>query len=165
MSTTVHIDHVSVRVLHHGDEKEHRLEFSSAVLLLDVLLTGAEAAEVRLLPPGAAPLDRLHNVRDGKVGPAIENLDEPLDKYLQHEGEGHHFAIELVDAFAVNNRWAIAARPELTPREILALVGLSHEHYTLYPPHSDQLLPLDTPTKVCRGEKFEAQKDGQYGSK
>jgi hypothetical protein len=144
MSGTVHIDHVTVRVLCHGEGKEHRLEFSSAVLLLDVLLTGAE-------------------VHEGKVGPAIEQLDEPLDKYLQREGTSHHFAIELLDIFAVNTRWVIAPRPELSPREILSLVGLSHEEYTLYPPHSDHVLPLDVPVKICRGERFEAQKDGKYG--
>jgi hypothetical protein len=163
MSGTVHIDHVTVRVLCHGEGKEHRLEFSSAVLLLDVLLTGAEAAGVRLLPPGDEPLDRLLAVHEGKVGPAIEQLDEPLDKYLQREGTSHHFAIELLDIFAVNTRWVIAPRPELSPREILSLVGLSHEEYTLYPPHSDHVLPLDVPVKICRGERFEAQKDGKYG--
>src|SRR5579862_9182077 len=152
MNNTAQIEQVTVRVLHHGDEKEHRLEFSNAVLLIDVLLTGAEAVGVHLLPPNAAPLDRLLSVHEDKIGAAIDNLDEPLHKYLEREGASHHFAIELLDVFAVNNRWAVAKRPELPPREILALVGLSSEHYTLYPPHSDQFLPVDTPVKVCRGE-------------
>ena len=164
MSSVIHIDHVMVRVLNDGDQKAHRVELTGAALLLDVLLTGAELAGVKLLPPGERPLDQLHLLKDGKVEPALENLDEPLDKFLHSAGSGHEFGIELLDVFAVNNRWAVAPKPDLTPREILPLVGLSHEQFTLYPPHSDQMLPLDNPVKVRRGERFEAQRDGKYGS-
>ena len=165
MSNTVHIDHVTVKVLGHDEEKEHQIELSAAALMLDVLLTGAEVAGVRLLPPGETPLDRLRVVHDGNLGPTVEDLDESLGKYLESHCASHHFAIELLDVFAVNNRWAVAPRPELPPREILTLVGLSYEHYTLYPPHGDQMLPLDIPVRVHRGERFEAQKDGRYGCK
>jgi hypothetical protein len=35
--------------------------------------------------------------------------------------------------------------------------------FTLYPPDSSDPYPVDTPIKVERGQKFEAQKDGRYG--
>ena len=164
MSNVTQIDHVTVRVLNHGDQKTHRVELSNSALLLDVLLTGAELAGVKLLPPGESPLDRLHVIKDGKVETAVENLDEPLDQFLGRTGSSHEFGIELLDVFAVNNRWAVAPKPELTPREILPLAGLSYEQFTLYPPHSDHMLALDNPVRVHRGERFEAQRDGKYGA-
>lgn len=78
-----------------------------------------------------------------------------------------HFGIELVLAFRVNVRWAVAPAPQMTPRQILALpaINLPYEQYTLYLPGSSDPLPLDTPITITRGEALEAQRDGKYGGR
>lgn len=158
------IQRVSVRLLDESDAVTHEIELSTGALVLDVLLTGAEVSNVKLLPPNQTPLDQLHNLDGDKIGAAINDLDEPLEEYLKRPNVTHHFGIKLLRVFAVNNRWATADKPELTPRQILELVKLKFEEYTLYPPHSDKLLPLDTPVMIRRGERFEAQRDGKYGA-
>jgi hypothetical protein len=163
MVEKIHVDHVSVKVIDEPARGQHPVELSSAALLLDVLLTGAELCKVELLPPGTEPWDKLENVdRHGHLV-VLPDLQETLDAFLRDDGHTHEFAIRLLRIFRVNTRWAIASKEDLTPREILALVNLKPEDYTLYPPGSDKLLPLDTPVRVHRGERFEAQRDGKYG--
>ena len=127
--------------------------------------SGAEPSST--LPTEDAPLDRLHNiVKHDQVGPAIENLDQAVGDFVERPGTSKDFGIELVLAFRVNTRWAVAPKPELSPREILALppINLDYQQYSLYLPNSTTLLPLDTAIKIERGMAFEAQRDGKYGT-
>ena len=53
----------------------------------------------------------------------------------------------------------------MTPRAILTLADLSPEEYSLYFPSDSKVpLPPDTPVKLHRGQRFEAQRDGKYGA-
>jgi hypothetical protein len=132
--------------------------------LLEVLQTGAHLAGKNLLPNPQNPLDRLHiMLSHNNVGPPIEDLQEQIEDFLKHEHEGNHFGIQLVLAFRVNARWAIAPQPELSPRQILDLFGMNYEDYSLYNEGSSDLLPLDIPILITRGKIFEAQRDGKYG--
>jgi hypothetical protein len=160
-----HDVHVTARLLPHGHEATFDLPDNAA--LLEVLEQGARHLKVHLLPPAPErPLDRLHDLaHHHHVGPAIENLDQALGAYLKEKGTTPHFGIELVLAFRVNTRWAVATKPEMTPREILALpaINLDYQQYTLYLPESCDPLALDTPIHLKRGEALEAQRDGKYG--
>lgn len=156
---------VTTRVLPAGDEA--RFKQPENATLRELLDEGARRAGVELLPP--LPLEtlvRLHNIlKHDEIGPAIEDLEQPLGPYLKQKGTTKDFGIELVLAFRVNTRWAVATRPQMTPREILALpgIGLDHTQYTLYPPESARFLPLDDPITIARGMALEAQRDGKYG--
>lgn len=133
--------------------------------LLDLLQTGANEAELQLLPTPKRPLDTLHNVGAGNdVGPAILDLGQSVGELLNGKNATKHFAITPVLAIRLNSRWAIATAESMTPREILALFGLEHQQYTLYPPGSNTPLPLDDAIKLSRGDAFEAQLDGKYGA-
>lgn len=84
--------------------------------------------------------------------------------FLSGEDKTHDFAIELVLAIEINTRWRAAPQKEMTPKAILALAGLPWEQYSLYfPAESVEPLPPDTPVKLHRGQRFEAQRDGKYG--
>jgi hypothetical protein len=156
---------VTTRVLPAGAEARFKLPENAA--LREVLEEGARRAGVPLLPPSPLmPLDRLHDIlKHDQVGPAIDDLDQPLGPYLKEKGATKDFGIELVLAFRVNTRWAVATKPQMTPREILALPGINLDpaQYTLYPPESAKLLPLDDPITITRGMALEAQRDGKYG--
>src|SRR5262245_43860024 len=156
---------VSTRVLPAGAEAKFKLPENAA--LREVLEEGARRAGVALLPPPPLkPLDRLHNLlKHDQVGPAIDDLDQPLGPYLKRKDTTNDFGIELVLAFRVNTRWAVAPRPQMTPKEILALPGinLDYQQYTLYRPGSSDRRPLDAPIHLKRGEALEAQRDGKYG--
>ena len=156
---------VTTRVLPAGAEAKFKLPENAA--LREVLEEGARRAGVELLPPAPLkPLDKLHNiVKHDEVGPAIDDLDQPLGPYLKEKGTTKDFGIELVLAFRVNTRWAVATKPQMSPREILALPGINLDpaQYTLYPPESATPLPLDEPVAITRGMAFEAQRDGKYG--
>ncbi len=158
---------VTVRVLPAGEVARLRLPANAA--LREVLEAGATRLHVELLPPAPQePLDRLHGIlRHGEAGPAIENLDQSLEAYLADKDATHDFGIELVLAFRVNTRWAVATAPQMTPRQILALpaINLDYQQYTLYMPGSADPLPLDTPITITRGEALEAQHDGKYGGR
>lgn len=162
-----HEVHATARNLATGAEAEFNLPENAA--LLEVLEEGAKHLGVQLLPPAPQkPLDRLHDItHHGQVGPAIDNLDQTLGAYLKEKGTTAHFGIELVLAFRVNVRWAVAAAPQMTPRQILALpaINLPYEQYTLYLPGSSDPLTLDTPITITRGEALEAQRDGKYGGR
>ncbi len=149
------------------DAETFKFKLAQTAPLLEVLQRGAEFAHVTLLPTKDAPLDRLHNiVRHDEVGPAIDDLDQAVGEFVTRPGTSRNFGIEVVLAFRVNTRWAIAPKPELSPREILALpeINLDYQQYSLYFPNSTDLLPLDTPIKIERGTAFEAQRDGRYGT-
>ena len=157
---------VRTQVLAPGAE-EFKFKVLETAPLLEVLQRGAAAAQVPLLPTQDAPLDRLHNIlKRDEVGPTIEDLDRTVGEFVRRPGTTKDFGIELVLAFRVNTRWAIAPKAELSPREILALpeINLDYTQYSIYFPNSTELLPLDTPIKIERGMAFEAQRDGRYGA-
>jgi hypothetical protein len=154
---------VSVEILETG-QGPYELKLERETPLAEVLERGLTESGNQLVPEPQPPLDKLHNLRHKEVGPAIANLEEPLWKYLREPHTTHDFGIELVRAFRVNTRWAVALEPQMTPRQILALVGLDFQQYTLYRPGSVDPLPLDSPVEMKRGEVFEAQRDGKYGA-
>lgn len=154
--------HVSVRIIG-ADEEPVRLELEREATLRQVLERGLERAGKQLVPPPDPPLDLLHNLKHEAVGPVITDLTQPLWQYLRQPGTTHDFGIELVRAFRVNTRWAVAPQEHMTPREILDLVGLDYTQYTLYPERSADFYQLDVPITITRGQVFEAQRDGKYG--
>ena len=155
---------VSVRLLGSPDSIDFRLPETAT--LLELLQEGAAWLGQQLLPSAEAPFDRLRNVlRHDEVGPPIADLEQELGDVIKEHGTTRDFAIELVLSFHVNARWAIAPRPSLTPREIVALDGIKLDptEYTLYLPGSGDPLPIDTPITITRGMLLEAQRDGKYG--
>ena len=156
---------VTARLLPAGTPAKFKIADNAP--LLQLLEEGAGQLGVQLLPPShLRPLDRLHNiVKHHEVGPAIDDLDQAVGEYLQAKGTTKDFGIELVLAFRVNTRWAVAPSPDLTPKQILALpgIGLDYQQYTLYLPGSSDPLPLDKPIHLERGMALEAQRDGKYG--
>lgn len=144
-----------------------RFKLAENAPLLEVLVEGARLAAATLLPNEEQPLDRLHNLlHHDEVGPSLENLEQSLEEFLHGPGATRNFGIELVLAFHVNTRWAVAPSTQLSPRQILELpeIGLSYQDYTLYLPTSTEPLPLDTPITIERGTLLEAQRDGKYGA-
>jgi hypothetical protein len=157
--------HVSVKLLPAGNEAKFNLPENAS--LREILEEGAGLLHLELLPPAPLePLDRLHGIlKHDEVGPAITNLDQPLGVYLDEKDNTPNFGIELVLAFRVNTRWAVATGPQMTPKQILALpsINLDYQQYTLYLPGSATPLPLDQEITITRGEALEAQRDGKYG--
>jgi hypothetical protein len=153
---------VIVRILGHEAEA---FRISPHVTLLEVMAEGARLGGYALLPPNQRPFDRLHSLNGHEVGPVIDNLEQTLEEYLRHSPGDAHFAVELARTLRVNTRWDVAPKPELTPREVLALprVHLDPAEYSLYLPECTEPLPPDTPVKIERGADFEAQRDGRYG--
>ncbi len=166
VNEAAHTHEIPVTTRLFGDDHATHFRLASSSPLLDVLQEGAEKAGVTLLPSPNDPLDRLHNLHAHEVGPAIQDLEQLVGQFLSQPHATHEFAIELVPAFRVNTRWAIAASPTMTPREILALpsINLAPQDYTLYAPGSNEPLPLDTSIAVARAAVFEAQRDGRYGA-
>src|SRR5438128_2170386 len=149
---------VRTQILAPGAE-EFKFKVAETVPLLEVMQRGATVAQAALLPTKDAPLDRLHNIlKREEVGPPIEDLDQAVGEFVRRPGTTKDFGIELVLAFRVNTRWAIAPKAELSPREILALpeINLDFTQYSMYLQNSTDLLPLDTPIKIHRGMAFEA---------
>lgn len=159
----VHEVHISTRILQ-PETEEQKFKLPESAPLLEVMQVGARLASVTLLPNGENPLDRLHAIlKHGEIGPPIEDLRQALGNFIHDRDGKHNFGIELVRAFRVNTRWAVAPQPEMTPHQILDLLGLNFQEYTLYQPGSATPLPLDTAIPVERGTVFEAQRDGKYG--
>ncbi len=156
--------HVSTRVIHANNDDEQKFKLPYEAPLLDVLQEGARLAQVTLLPNPEEPLDRLHvMLSHNEVGPPITDLQQQLGDFLKKEHEKNHFGIELVLAFRVNTRWVVAPQAELSPRQILELLDINYQDYTLYQEGSATPLPLDTVMAIKRGMVFEAQRDGKYG--
>jgi hypothetical protein len=140
-------------------------EIGGDATLLHTMERAAMLAGFALLPPRERSFDLLHAMHGEVVGPVIEHLDDTLTEYLRDPGHAAHFTVELARAIHVNNRWDVAPKEEMTPREILALprIHLDPAKYTLYLPESTKELPPDTPIKLERGTDLEAQADGKYG--
>lgn len=156
---------ISVELFDDAEHQRKHFRVVKTALLLDVLDEGARKLDVKLLPNPQQPLDLLRGVyRDHETGVPL-NLDLTLAEFLMQEPVTHHFAVELVLAIQINTRWRVAPRQEMTPRAILELAGLSPAEYSLYHPcDSVEPLPPDTPIKLHRGQRFEAQRDGKYGA-
>ncbi len=154
-----------VEVLHHPDHEPKHINVKTHDTLLEVLDEAAQKLDVKLLPNAHAPLDKLRAVYEHhRVGEPLD-LNETVEGFLRLEPKTRHLAIELVLAIEVNTRWKMAPEKEMTPKAILALVGLPWEQYSLYyPAESVDPLPLNTPVKLHRGQRFEAQRDGKYGA-
>jgi len=155
----------NVKVLHHPDHEPKHVHAKDDATMLEVMDKAAHKLDVKLLPNPHTPLDQMRGVyEDHRVGEPL-NLNETVEEFLRHEPTTHHLAIELVLAIEINTRWRVAPEKEMTPKAILALAGLSWEQYSLYyPTDSVDPLPPDTPVKLHRGQRFEAQRDGKYGS-
>ena len=155
---------ISVELFNDAEHRRQHFRAAKTALLLDVLDEGARKLDVKLLPNPQAPLDLLRGVyRDREVGVPL-SLDLTLAEFLKQEPVTHHFAVELVLAIQVNTRWRGAPKEEMTPKAILELADLPPAEYSLYYPcDSVEPLPPDTPVKLHRGQRFEAQRDGKYG--
>ncbi len=155
---------ISVDLLHDPEHERKHFRVPYDAGLLAVLDEGAEKLGVKLLPNPETPLDRLRGVYEKHHAGEPLNLELTLEDFLKQEHRTHHFAVELVLAIQINTRWRIAPENEMTPKAILALAELSWEEYSLYyPPDSGKPLPPDTPVRLQRGQRFEAQRDGKYG--
>jgi len=156
---------ISVELFNDAEHQRKHFRVAKTALLLDVLDEGARKLDVKLLPNPQQPLDLLRGVyRDHEIGVPL-NLDLTLAEFLMQEPVTHHCAVELVLAIQINTRWRVAPQQEMTPRAILELAGLSPAEYSLYYPcDSVEPLPPDTPIKLHRGQRFEAQRDGKYGA-
>jgi hypothetical protein len=154
-----------VEVLHHPDHEPKQIHVKRSATLLDVLDEAGRKLDVKLLPNPHSPLDRLHGVYEHHHAGEPLDLDLTVEDFLRQEPKTHRLGIELVLAIEINTRWRIAPEKELTPKAILALAGLPWEQYSLYyPADSVAPLPPDTPVKLHRGQRFEAQRDGKYGA-
>ena len=153
-----------VEVLNHPDHEPKHLRVKEDATLLEVLDEAARKLDVKLLPTAHAPLDHLRGVYEHHhVGDPL-NLKLTVADFLAEAPKTHRLSLELVLAIEINTRWRIAPEKEMTPKAILTLAGLPWEEYSLYHP-VDSVEPLlpDTPVKLHRGERFEAQRDGKYG--
>lgn len=158
---------VEIRLLPDGPSTRIRAHLADPLLTL--MRRAAIELQIELLPPGGdrTPLDLLRwRQRDGSYSPAITDLDQALWTFLRDHRGPRRFGIDLVQAFSVNTKWAVATAPEMSPREILALpeINLPFQDYSLYRPSSPRELPLDERIAITRGDHFEAVRDGKYGA-
>ena len=155
---------VSVEKFHGPDHERRHFRMPREATLLEVLDRGASELGEHLLPNPEKPLDKLRGVyKDHETGEPL-NLELTLGEFLREEPRTHLFAVELVLAIQINTRWRIAPEREMTPKQILTLADLPWQEYSLYYPcDSVDPLPPETPVKLHRGERFEAQRDGKYG--
>ena len=135
--------------------------------LREVMGHGSQTLGEALLPPGAeVPLDLLrYRLRESHEWSApIANLETPLWVAIVN-GVSRHFGIEyrlvVTDQCEVESRPGIASYSAAAPRRHSTSIPLN---FSLYKEHNAEPLPADTPFDVRRGECFEAQKDGRYGS-
>jgi hypothetical protein len=155
---------ISVELLHKPEDRKH-FRVPRDFKLLEVLDEGAEKLSVKLLPNLEKPLDHLRGIYENHHAGEPLNLELTLEDSLREQPSTHHFAVDLVLAIQINTRWRIAPEKEMTPKAILALAELPWQEYSLYYP-ADSVVPLppDTPVKLDRGQRFEAQRDGKYGA-
>ncbi len=162
--TGKHEVEISVEKFRAPDHERRHFRMPREATLLEVLDKGARELGEHLLPNPEEPLDRLRGIYKDHQAREPLNLELTLGEFLQEEPRTHHFAVELVLAIQLNTRWRIAPEKEMTPKQILALADLPWQEYSLYHPcDSADPLPPDTPVKLHRGERFEAQRDGKYG--
>jgi hypothetical protein len=156
---------IRAEVLHHPDHEPRHFQVKLNSILLEVLDEAARRLDVKLLPNTHAPLDQLRGVYEHhRIGEPLD-LNMSVEEFLRQEDKTRHFGIELVLAIEINTRWRVAPEKEMTPKAILTLASLSWEHYSLYyPADSVDPLPPEVPVKLHRGQRFEAQRDGKYGS-
>jgi Prokaryotic E2 family E len=146
------------------DSEEVHIHAKLSESLREVMGQGAKALGEEVLPPDAAvPLDFLRTRHGHEWSDPIQELQTPLWAALAN-GESRRFGIEYRLAVRINARWGVAPQNPITPRELLLAFEFNPADYSLYHPHSAEPLPPDTPMEVHRGECFEAQKDGRYGS-
>jgi hypothetical protein len=133
--------------------------------LSEVFAKGAEILGEPLLPPAPkTPLDALRYFKKhDKWSDPLTNLEQPLWLALAH-GLTRHLGVEYKLAIKINARWAIAPSSKATPRELLTSFGMDPQEFSLYKVDGVDALPPDAPLSIQRGDCFEAQKDGKYGS-
>jgi hypothetical protein len=145
----------------------HEARFKAALVdtLGEVFSKGAKALGEPLLPPSPqAPLDALRYLqRRSEWSDPLKKLDQPLWLALVH-GVTRHLGIEYKLSVKINTRWGIAPSVTATPRELLTSFGMNPQEFSLYTVDGVEPLPADTPLSLQRGDCFEAQKDGKYGS-
>jgi hypothetical protein len=145
-----------------GEEVHFHATLSST--LYEVMEHGAKALGQELLPPRTlTPLDFLRNRRGSLWSEPIAELKTPLWVLLARGGS-RHFGIEYRLAVRINARWGVPPYNPITPRQLLEAFEFNPADYSLYHTHSKDPLPADSPIELKRGEHFEAQKDGRYGS-
>ena len=122
------------------------------------------ASRTRPPPAPTPPLDALRYLqRRGEWSDPLENLGQPLWLALVH-GVTRHLGIEYKLLVKINTRWGVAPSVTATPRELLTSFGMNPQEFSLYKVDGVDPLPPDTPLSLQRGDCFEAQKDGKYGS-
>lgn len=155
---------VSVREL--PDGKRYQFKAKLTDTLRQVFEQGAQELGKPLLPPPpTSPLDTFHCRKRGnnEWSEPLTELDRPLWLALA-QGCTRRFGIAYVLAVKINTKWGVAPSEHVTPRELLTSFGFDPAQFSLYCADSADLLPPDTPLAIQRGDMFEAQKDGRYGS-
>jgi hypothetical protein len=146
------------------DSREVKFDASLNDSILQVFNLGSEALATPLLPPNSStPLDLLRSKEGKGWSDPIQDLGRPLWLLLE-SGASKHFSIEYVLAIKINTKWGVAPSPNATPRQLLEGFGFNPAEFSLYRVNSADLLPSDAPLLLARGDVFEAQKDGRYGS-
>lgn len=147
------------------DGREVRFRASLVDTLGEVFSKGASALEEPLLPRSPqTPLDALRYLkRQAEWSDPLAKLDQPLWLALIH-GVTRHLGIEYKLVVKINTRWGVAPSATATPRELLTSFGMNPQEFSLYTVDGVDPLPPDTPLSLKRGDCFEAQKDGKYGS-
>ena len=154
---------LGVRRLPDGEEVPFKARLTDT--LGAVFAAGAELLGEPLLPPQPnKPLDVLRYLNHrGKWSEPVTDLEQPLWLSLS-QGVSRHLGIEYQLVIKINTRWGIAPSPTATPRELLTSFGMNPQEFSLYTVDGVDPLPPDTPLSLQRGDCFEAQKDGKYGS-
>lgn len=131
----------------------------------EVFAKAAESFGKPLLPPSPqVPLDILsYRTHGAQWSEPITNLEQPLWLALA-KGYSRHFGIEFKLVVKINTQWNVAPAEKTTPRQLLTTFGMDAQKFSLYRLDGTEPLPSDTPLEIKRGEMFEAQADGRYGS-
>ncbi len=147
------------------DGREMHFKAALTDNLGEVFAKGAAALAEPLLPPAPqAPLDALRYLKkQHEWSEPLTKLEQPLWLALAH-GVTRHFGVEYKLVVKINTRWGVAQSATATPRELLTTFGMSPQEFSLYKVDAVEPLPPDTPLSLQRGDCFEAQKDGKYGS-
>lgn len=146
-------------------KKEFKFKAALGDTLGEIFVKASQVLGKELLPPGpGAPLDLLRcKMRKNEWSDPITDFDEPLWLALLR-GCKRRFAIEYLLVVKVNTQWRVAVSDQMTPRDLLSLFGMDAQEFSLYSMDGSEPLPVDVPLELKRGDRFEAQKDGRYGS-